>query len=217
MLSKVPGSIFRTSGAVGWDGGRSGPERSVELKNNRRKGSREDVRTGLLRIRKEKEKEVGKKEQTCNAVSCLTGPPAPTLTACRSVCRWRHCREEGFHTGWCHPFTFPPPFFHLLSNTLSLHLCLLHTWAARLCAGGWDGFRKQVKISAVCPSLGILVWCNPFPPLQPSQACPTQADLLPLSEGIWNVCYLGYHSQFAVLIPVTIYCKCNNCFFSNNV
>lgn len=143
-----------------------GTERSVELKKEQKKREswgRKD------RIAEDKKRKGGggKKEQTCNAVSCLTGPPAPTLTACQSVCRWRHCREEGFHTGWCHPFTFPPPFFYLLSNTLSLRLCSLHTWPARLCAGGWDGFRKQVNISAVCPSLGIWYDVIPFRHFKP--------------------------------------------------
>jgi len=56
-------SIFSTSGAVGRDGGRSGPERSVELKKERKKGSREDVRPGLLWMRKEKGKEEGKRSR----------------------------------------------------------------------------------------------------------------------------------------------------------
>lgn len=58
MLSKVPRSIFSSSGAVGRDDGRSGPERNVELRKEQKK---RDIRTGLLRIRKEKEKEEGKK------------------------------------------------------------------------------------------------------------------------------------------------------------
>lgn len=104
-------------------------------------------------------------------------------------------QRRGFPHRMMSSLYIPPSLF--LTYCQIHFLCTsLHTWAARVCAGGWDGFRKQVKIPAVCLSLGILLWCNPFPPLQPSQASPTQADLLPLSEAIWNVCCLGYHSQF---------------------
>lgn len=103
ILGKVPGSILSRYGRIkGWKSKEKEKPVWAAHRVNRSEERNEKLRSvEYCGLNVERSVE-------CSAASHLLGSPAPTLLLLPSVCRWRHCRGEGFHIGWCHPIHISP-------------------------------------------------------------------------------------------------------------
>lgn len=129
ILGKVPSSILSRCGRTGgWKVKRRRSQHEQRIGEKKREERNEKLRSIEYKCGLNVERSV-----ECSAASRLLGSPAATLLLLPSVCRWRHCREEGFHIGWCHLIHISPSCLFL---SFPLHMCRVST----LSAGGWYRF-----------------------------------------------------------------------------
>lgn len=133
MLSKVSESILSSSGAVGRDDGRSGPERNVQLRKEQKK---RDSWRRKDRIAEEKKRKGGKKkigaELQCRQLSIeAASAHANGLPECLQV---TSLQRRGFPHRMMSSLYIPPPFFSLtVKFTFSAPMLATHMGGQSTC------------------------------------------------------------------------------------